>query len=180
MDEMLKEIPPALHDRFTTLVALTDAFCAAHLNDEYRQVCRDMAVAFCQKGSPVTKGKSQGWAAGIVWAAGWVNFLRDPSQKPHMKGEEVAEGFGVSVATMQVKSRDIRAGLNLQAFDPDFTVPSLQKQNPLIWMVQLQNGMIADIRSLPREVQVEALMRGMIPYIPADRKDGDGTGEGAG
>ena len=37
-------------------------------------------------------------------------------------------------------------------------------------MVQLSNGMIFDV---PREIQVEAFERGLIPYIPADRKSGN-------
>ena len=43
----------------------------------------------------------------------------------------------------------------------------------MVWMVTLSNGMIADIRHLPREIQVEAFERGMIPYIPADKKKGE-------
>jgi len=97
---LLAEVPKAFAGRFTDLVGLTDAFCDAHLNAEYKDLCREMAVAVCQKGSPVLKGKAEGWAAGIVYALGRVNFLDDPSQTPHMKSKDIAEGFGVSVATM--------------------------------------------------------------------------------
>ena len=43
-------------------------------------------------------------------------------------------------------------------------------QNPLAWMIQV-NGLIADARRLPREVQEEALRKGLIPYIPGDREN---------
>lgn len=33
------------------------------------------------------------------------------------------------------------------------------------------NGYIVDIRSMPREVQVIAFEKGLIPYIPADREE---------
>jgi len=102
--DLMAEVPKAYATRFTDLVGLTDAFCDAHLNAEYKGLCREMAVAVCQKGSPVLKGKAEGWAAGIVYALGRVNFLDDPSQTPHMKSTEIAEGFGVSVATMQAKT----------------------------------------------------------------------------
>jgi hypothetical protein len=147
---------------------LTDAFCDAHLNAEYKGLCREMAVAVCQKGSPVLKGKTEGWAAGIVYALGRVNFLDDPSQTPHMKSMEIAEGFGVSMATMQAKAKVIREGLNLMPFHPDWSLPSRMDDNPLAWMLEV-NGFLMDIRMAPREAQVAAYERGLIPYIPADR-----------
>jgi hypothetical protein len=127
-----------------------------------------MAVEVCQKGSPVLKGKTEGWAAGIVYALGRVNFLNDPSQTPHMKSTEIAEGFGVSVATMQAKAKVIREGLDLMPFHPDWSLPSRMDNNPLVWMLEV-NGFLMDIRMAPREAQVVAYEKGLIPYIPADR-----------
>jgi hypothetical protein len=40
--------------------------------------------------------------------------------------------------------------------------------SPMIWMLEV-NGLITDIRSCPREAQVVAFEKGLIPYIPADR-----------
>ena len=40
--------------------------------------------------------------------------------------------------------------------------------NPLIWMLEV-NGLLMDIRHCPREAQVVAFEKGLIPYIPADR-----------
>ena len=34
------------------------------------------------------------------------------------------------------------------------------------------NGLLVDLRSVPREVQQIAFDKGMIPYIPADHKEG--------
>jgi hypothetical protein len=64
--EMATEVPKSYAARVSQLVGLTDEFCDAHLNAEYKYLCRDMAVAFCQDGSPVSRGKPEGWAAGIV------------------------------------------------------------------------------------------------------------------
>jgi len=168
LGEWMAEVPKAYADRFTELVGLTDAFCEAHLNAEYKDLCRDMAVAVCQEGSPVLKGKAEGWAAGIVYALGRVNFLDDPSQTPHMRSAEIAEGLSVSVATMQAKAKVIREGLDLIPFDPDWSLPSKMGDNPLVWMVEV-NGFLMDARYAPREIQVAAYEKGLIPYIPADR-----------
>jgi hypothetical protein len=46
---------------------------------------------------------------------------------------------------------------------------SIVDQNPLVWMAEI-NGMLVDIREMPREVQVIAYEKGMIPYIPADQE----------
>ena len=40
----------------------------------------------------------------------------------------------------------------------------------MIWMLEV-NGLIMDIRRCPREAQVVAFEKGLIPYIPADRAD---------
>ena len=54
-------------------------------------------------------------------------------------------------------------------------LPSRADSNPLVWMAQV-NGMLVDLRHMPREVQAIAFEKGMIPYIPADR---DAEGDAA-
>ncbi len=162
---ILHMVPKKYRERLDEIVGLIDAFCDAHLNDEYKEVSRDMAEAFCQKDSPVLTGKAAGWACGIVYSVGWVNFLTDPSNSPHLTTMQIARGFGVSEATLMVKSRQIREGLDLVPFDPDFTVASRLKDNPLIWMMKV-NGLIVDARMMPREFQESAYEAGLIPFIP--------------
>lgn len=168
--EWLKDVPDEYAVRFTELVKLTDTFCDAHLNIEYKELCREMAVDVCQNDSPVLKGKTESWAAGIVYSLGRINFLDDPSQTPHMKSKQIAEGFGVSVGTMQAKAKVIREGLDLFPFHPDWCLSGLQESNPLTWMME-GNGFIMDIRTAPRDAQVAAYEEGLIPYIPADRNE---------
>ncbi|OHB80737.1 MAG: hypothetical protein A2Z25_02840 [Planctomycetes bacterium RBG_16_55_9] len=151
------------------ILGLTNAFCREHLNEEYRELCEDMVVELLDIDVPLGSGKPAGWACGIVHAVGFVNFLHDPSQSPHMTSVQLAEGFGVSQQTMQAKSKIIRDELDLMQMDPDWCLTSLREDNPLVWMVSL-NGFIADVRYLPRETQEEAYRLGLIPYIPADRK----------
>ncbi len=170
LDELEAEVPEPYRARFAEICEQTDVFCDAHLNDEYKALCRVMTVAVCQDGSPVLRGKPQSWAAGVVYALGQVNFLTDPSRQPHLTSRQTAEGFGVSVGNMQAKGKVIREGLDLMPFDPDWTLPSMADENPLMWMFEV-NGMLVDIRMAPREVQVVAYEKGLIPYIPADQNE---------
>jgi hypothetical protein len=164
----LDDIPPGYRERFIEIATRTEDFCAKHLNGEYADVCRRLAHSMCDEDSPVLKGKAASWACGIVYAAGRVNFLTDPSQDPHLTADQIAKRFGVSPATMHAKYRAISDGLDLIPLDPDFTIASRMESNPLIWMLQV-NGLLVDIRACPREAQVVAYEQGLIPYFPADR-----------
>jgi hypothetical protein len=153
-----------------TITGLIDSFCREHLNDEHAVLCRKLAEKLARKRpSPLLHGKPATWASGIVRAIGWVNFLGDPSQTPHMKMTDIDEGFGVSPASGSAKAKAIRDLLRLRSFDPDWTLPSRMDDNPLVWMLEV-NGFLVDIRHAPREAQVVAFQKGLIPYIPADRQ----------
>ena len=159
------KVGPA-HDR---IVALTDAFCREHLDEEYGTLCRKLAGILSRKRpSPLARGKPESWASGIVRAVGWANFLGDPSQPHHMRMTDIDEGFGVSEATGSAKSMAIRDLLGIDRLDPEWTLPSRMDENPLIWMLEV-NGLMMDIRRCPREAQVVAFEKGLIPYIPDDR-----------
>jgi hypothetical protein len=156
----------AAHER---IVDLTDAFCQEHLDAEYLALCRKLAGVLARKRpSPLTRGKPESWASGIVRVIGWVNFLGDPSQPSHMSMSDIDQGVGVSEATGSAKAKAIRDLLKIQPFDPECSLPSRIEQNPIAWMIQV-NDLIVDARHLPREAQEIAFEKGLIPYIPADR-----------
>ena len=171
--DLLEAIDPPYRDRFREIIELTDAFCREHLAPlevEYVLCCRLLTAACCQEGTPIVTGrtKAKTWAAAIVYTIGWVNFLSDPTFEPAMSGEEMAHAFGLSVGTIQRRSVEIRDGLEIIPSDPNWTLPSRMGENPLVWMVEDENGLIVDIRSLPREEQVKACEAGTIPYVPDD------------
>ena len=165
--------PPSKEEKDEVLhviVGMIDQFCEDHLNGEYAVLCRKMAEKLARKRpSPLLHGKPETWASGIVRTIGWVNFLGDPSQTPHMKMTEIDQGFGVSAASGAAKSKAIRDLLKMRPFDPDWTLPSRMEDNPLVWMLSV-NGFLMDIRQAPRDAQVVAFEKGLIPYIPADRQ----------
>jgi hypothetical protein len=162
-------VPSSVEPFYSAIVKLTDAVCKEHLNDEYADLARRLAATLARKRpSPIVRGKPEVWACGIVYALGYVNFLFDKSQNPHMRADELCKAFGVSKSSGANKAKVIRKMLKMIPLDPDWCLPSEIDDNPLIWFLQL-NGVIVDIRLMPREIQVIAYEKGLIPYIPADQ-----------
>jgi hypothetical protein len=87
-----------------------------------------------------------------------------------MTTADLCAAFGVSESTIHAKARAIEKGIGAGSFDPRWTLRSLVEKNPLFWMAEV-NGLLVDLRDMPREVQEIAFEDGLIPYIPADRKD---------
>ena len=155
-----------------TILDLIDQFCRKHLNEEYATVCRRLAEKLGRKRpSPLLRGSLNAWASGIVRTVGWVNFLGDSSQKPHMRMADIDAGFGIGESTGAAKQKAILTLMKIHRFEPEWTLPSKVADNPMIWILQV-NGIMMDIRSAPREAQEVAFKKGLIPYIPADRPPG--------
>jgi hypothetical protein len=163
---MSEKVPQAMAEKFAAITTLTDAFCAQHLNDEYRQMIHRVVGALARKRpSPLSRGKENVWAAAAVHAVGRVNFLDDASQTPHCKPKVIYEFFGIGESTGQNKSKEIRGLLKMGQFSPEWTLPSRLDDNPMVWLLQV-NGLVIDIRHAPIELQQAAFERGLIPYLP--------------
>jgi hypothetical protein len=168
---MSEKIPKAMAEKFAAITALTDAFSAKHLNEEYRQMIHRVLGALARKRpSPLVRGTENVWAAAAVHAVGRVNFLDDSSQVPHCKPKVIYEFFGIGESTGQNKSKEIRDLLNMGYMSPAWTLPSRLDDNPRAWFVQV-NGLIVDIRHAPIELQRLAFERGLIPYVPAVQRE---------
>jgi hypothetical protein len=155
------------------LVAMTDSFCHEFLNKEYVELCRKLAETLARKRpSPLLRGGLETWASGIVRTIGWVNFLHDPSQTPHLKLSFIDEAFGIAESTGAAKLKTIRTMLRIYQLDPKWTLSSKLDENPRVWMLNV-NGLVVDVRHTPRELQEVAFEKGLIPYIPADRVEVD-------
>lgn len=153
-------------ESLAVIVGLIDQFCRDHLNEEYAGLCRKLAEKLARKRpSPLVSGKPTTWACGIVRTIGWVNYLDDRSQTPHMKLTAIDKAFGVGESTGQGKSMLIRKALKIRPMDPEWSLRSRMDRNPTAWMIQV-NGFLVDARFLKREIQEEALRKGLIPYIP--------------
>ena len=113
-------VPKKMQARYDEITALTDAFCAERLNEEYAQVCREMTATLCRKRpSPLESGRVQNWAAGIVHAVCTVNFGIDKTLTPHIRVPEISEWFSVGKSSPASKSKDI---LSLACHRPNFNL----------------------------------------------------------
>lgn len=167
-------LPKNMLATYEAITTLTDSFCSEHLNRDYGRLTQRMTAALCRKRpSPLASGQSRTWACGIVYVIGQINFLTDPSTQPFMTTADLCARFGVGQSTASAKARVISQALNTHRLNPDWLLPELLRRHPLIWMAEV-NGLLVDLRTMPREVQQIAFDKGMIPYIPADQKKGHG------
>ncbi len=168
-----RTLPPGVataQEALKEVVAMTDAFCRTHLNEEYMALCRKLAEKLAAKRpSPLLRGELRTWACGIIRTIGWVNFLGDHSQSPHLKSPVIDQALGVAESTGQGKAKTIRQLLKIHQFDHRWTLPSRWESEPLIWTLQDSNGFMIDVRQQPVATQRAAFKQGLIPYVPADR-----------
>ncbi len=163
-------IPAGLRDRAQQIIDITDAACREHLDEEYGLITRRLVARLAGKRpSPIVRGDARIWAAGAIYAAGQVNFLFDRTQTPHMTAKQLAEALGVMQTTMANKAVIINRLLDIGIFEPDLTRVAMIEQHPVAWLVELAGGIIVDARTLPPDLQDEALRRGLIPDLDALR-----------
>jgi hypothetical protein len=131
--------PPSKEDTAQVLkviLGMINQFCQEHLNDEYAVFCRKLAEKLARKRpSPLLHGSPNAWASGIVRTIGWVNFLHDKSQTPHMRLSDIDAGFGISESSGAAKLATIRKMLKIHPLDPNWTLPSRLEDNPMVWIV---------------------------------------------
>ena len=146
-----KNVPAPLRPRYEEISALIEAFCHASLNDEYLELCQEMAAVLSRKRpSPLSTGRANSWACAITFAVGRINFLFDRTQTPSMSQDDLCGYFGIGKSTAAAKALTILKTLKTMEMDPRWTVNIRLADNPLVWMVELDNGLIFDVRHLPR------------------------------
>ncbi len=170
------KVPAAAKAVFDDIVLITELFCQQYLDAEYAALCVKLAAKLARKRpSPLLRGDRGIWAAGIVYAIGRVNFLADPSQKPHLPTDELADLLGVKQTTMTNKGRLIAGTLRIGLMDPEFSRRDMIDKNPMAWLLEV-DGLLVDARRLPPELQVQAWRQGLFPYVPAQAQTGPRTG----
>ena len=102
-------VPKAMQEKYDEIAAILTQYCDEHLNDEYKKLCLHALEKLCRKRpSPVTSGRANTWAAGIIYAIGQNNFIFDKSKAIHMTAEELVEPLGVKKSTAGGKATEIR------------------------------------------------------------------------
>ena len=100
---------------------------------------------------------------------GKVNFLSDPSSDPHLPTKDLCKAFDVGESTVHAKARAIEKALAIHPLDPRWTLARGLEDNALVWTVEV-NGLLVDLRRMPRDLQEAAFRQGLIPFVPADRE----------
>ncbi len=85
-----------------------------------------------------------------------------------MSAAELCAGFGISKSTGSAKAKAVRDALGMEQMDPQWYRPSKMEDNPLAWMIMV-NGLVVDVRQMPRDLQEIAYEKGLIPYLPGAR-----------
>ena len=159
------KVPKSMEPVFAELTAITDAFCAAHLDAEYAELARSALAALCRKRpSPVSNGKPQTWACAVIYALGQANFLSDKASTPYMKTAELCAAFDISASTAGNKAKLVRDLLGINLFAHAWTLPSRLATSPTVWMI-VYNGFMVNARRLPVEIQQAAVAKGLIPFV---------------
>jgi uncharacterized protein (DUF697 family) len=159
-------IPAAMRATAEQVIGLTDKVCADLLDEEYAGLARQVVAKLARKRpSPLLAGRAATWAGGVVWALGQVNFLFDRSTGLYVAPDELAVAFGLSKSTLGQKAKQIRDTLKMTWGTPEFLRAEMIDANPMIWFIEV-NGLPYDARELPVEIQVEAYLKGIIPYVP--------------
>lgn len=168
--EVPRSVPTAVRARYAEVVRLTDAACREALNEEYAQLARKAAEVLSRKRpSPLLGGRAPGWACGIVYAMGQINFLFDKSSQPYLPPAELCALFGVSAGTGGTRAKEVRTLLKARMMDPEWTLPSRMEQNFMAWMVMI-DGIVVDARTLPLAYQKALFEAGFIPFVPPPRE----------
>lgn len=163
------KVPRAVLPPARSIVGVTDAVCASHLDAEYARLARRLIERLGRRRpTPIVRGDARIWAAGVLYAVGQVNFLFDRTQTPHLTTGELASAAGVKQTTMANKAGTINRLLDIGMYEPDLTRMAMIEQHPLAWIVEV-DGLLVDARMLPEELLQVARNRGPIPDLDALR-----------
>lgn len=166
MTNKQSNIPKNMIPKVKEITALIEPFCDEFLTNGYKEMSLKLIAALARKRpSPLLAGRSNSWAAGIIYSLGRVNFLFDKDSEPHMSATSLCDCIGVSQGTASEYSRKIFNIFNMMQFDPNWTVPEKLSENPLVWMLSV-NGFMMDVRGTSHAIQDEAYSKGLIPYLP--------------
>ncbi len=90
------KVPSAMKARYEEITKLTDQFSNEKLDNEYKDLARQIVAALSRKKpSPLNNGQAKVWACSAIHAVGMVNFLYDKSTKPYLSNSDLISWFDV-------------------------------------------------------------------------------------
>jgi hypothetical protein len=152
-------IPASMMPVAEQATAVTDKVCADLLDAEYADLARHVVAKLARKRpSPLLSGRA-------------ATFLFDRSTEPYVSHDDLADAFGLSKSTLGQKAKQIRDMLKMTWGTPEFLRAERIDDNPMIWLIMV-DGLLFDARSVSVEIQVEAYLQGVIPYVPDLGREG--------
>ena len=123
IDAQSAKVPKAMSARYTEVAEIIEKFCDEKLNDEYKDICLRALAKLCRKRpSPISSGKANTWACGIVYAIGSHNLLFQKSKPIHMTATQLCDGFSLSKNTAAGKAAEIKDLLDLSYLNIEFSL----------------------------------------------------------
>ncbi len=137
-------IPEEQQEKYDAVTTLTDDFCKERLDEEYATICRTVTGKLARKkDSKFSRGKSDIWAAGIVYAVGQMNFLFDSSFEPYQSADDICGFFGTSKSTTSQKAKLIRDSIDMNNYwDPEFSTSRMMGSDPFKNLRINENGLV--------------------------------------
>jgi len=135
------------------LIDLTSEFCKKHLNEEYAELSEKLIKKMGRKRSvPFITGKTEIWAAAVIHAIGFINFLFDKESVPYITLDTLNEYFGTNKGTVSAKAGQLKKMFRLGYYDPEFSTTRMVQNNPFNDIVSV-DGFLVPISTLPPEAQ---------------------------
>lgn len=128
-------IPQPYKEKYSIIASMITVFCNEKLDDEYKELCIHALQKLCRKKTePISTGRNNMWAAGIVYAiAQNCNlvgnrdiFMSIPTF--HLSADEVSSYFGVSKGGISEKAKMIKKELGISK-DRDEWVTQKDREN---------------------------------------------------
>lgn len=127
---------------------LVTDYCNKHLDTAYLKLCTKVHQDLLKKDKTIfVRGKSEIWAAAVVWAVGGENFLGDKSFQPYATLSDVCAFFNVNPSTVGQKSRKIKDILGINIWNPKYRLPGSELGSFLDSLVMTEDGII-----IPRDM----------------------------
>ena len=131
---------PEYQKHYDAISTIITAFCDQHLDADYKALCFHALDKLSRKRPfPLTKGRDNMWAAGIVYAIaqnccliGNQHGLLFSKPKYHFTSDEIAGAFGVSKGSASAKAKAIREQLGIRNDRNEWLPPDMHEKNTMM------------------------------------------------
>ena len=140
-----------IRQRQSEIRTLIKKFVAEKLNDDYAEIADRMLSKLGRKRySILIEGDCEEWAAAIIHASGRINSLFDKSTQPYITVEEINLFFKTNPLITLGRLRQIKAVLNLNDRNDEFSIHSLGHGDSFHNLVMM-NGCLVPRECLPEQ-----------------------------